>query len=83
MDRECEAGLAIDPWNSQFHADLGDAARERGFIDVAQFAYEQAIGPDGSPRNTTYLIELREIYLRRNNLEAADALLERIRESKA
>ena len=82
LDSTAEEGLAINPWDGQFNADVGDAARERGFMEVAQFAYEQATGPDGCPKDTNFLIALANIYLHQNNLEAANAIRERIQESE-
>jgi len=55
MDRLAEMGLALDPWDSQFSANLGEAAFELGYLEVAVFAYEQATAPNGDPRNKVFL----------------------------
>ena len=48
MDEAAEEGLAINPWDAQFHADLGQATAERGFDEIATFALELAVeyGPE-------------------------------------
>src|SRR5579872_6943654 len=42
----CEEGLAINPWDPQLGADLGDAAKELGYQEVAIFAYEESLKVD-------------------------------------
>src|SRR5438477_12694959 len=37
----CEDGLAVNPWEPQINADLGDALTELGYQEVAKFAYQQ------------------------------------------
>ena len=76
LDLAAEEGLAINPWDGQFNADLGDAARERG--EIATYAYEQATSPDGSPENKEFLITLAEIYEERKNFTAAIATLDKV-----
>lgn len=39
-----EDGLAINPWDAQLNADLGDALKELGHLDVAIFSYQQSLG---------------------------------------
>jgi len=41
-----EDGLAINPWDAQLNADLGDALKELGHIDTAIFSYQQSIEAD-------------------------------------
>ena len=78
LDLAAEEGLAINPWDGQFNADLGDAARERGFLEIATFAYEQATSADSSPENKEFLITLAEIYEERKNFTAAIATLDKV-----
>ncbi|HEY4260727.1 MAG TPA: tetratricopeptide repeat protein, partial [Schlesneria sp.] len=67
MDLAAEEGLMINPWDGQFNADLGEAARERGFLEVSQFAYETATAADSAPENKEFLIGLSSAYeLRRD-----------------
>ncbi len=78
MDLAAEEGLSINPWDGQFNADLGDAARERGFLEIAAFAYEQATGPDASSENKEFLIALAGIYELRKNFDAAIRALDKV-----
>jgi tetratricopeptide (TPR) repeat protein len=75
LDAAAEEGLMINPWDGQFNADLGEAARERGFLEVAQFAFETATHPDSAPENKEFLISLAGVYeLRRDYRKAVSAL---------
>jgi len=38
-----EDGLAINPWDAQLNADLGDALKELGHLDTAIFAYQESL----------------------------------------
>ena len=78
LDLAAEEGLAINPWDGQFNADLGDAALERGFLEIATFAYETATAPDSSPENKEFLIKLAEIYEIRKNFTAAISALDKV-----
>ncbi|WP_373650344.1 MULTISPECIES: tetratricopeptide repeat protein [unclassified Schlesneria] len=78
LDQAAEEGLAINPWDAQFNADLGDAARERGFLEIAAFAFEQATSPDSAPENKDFLIALAEIYEQRKNFTAAINTLDKV-----
>ncbi|HEY2253076.1 MAG TPA: tetratricopeptide repeat protein [Planctomycetaceae bacterium] len=61
-----EDGLAINPWDPQLGADLGDALKELGYQEVAKFAYEESLKVDGSNvgvnRNLALLYEERSQY---------------------
>ncbi len=78
MDLAAEEGLAVNPWDGQFNADLGEAARERGFLEIAAFAYEQATAPDSAPENKDFLIALAGVYELRRNYTAAIAALDKV-----
>lgn len=80
MDLAAMEGIAINPWDGQFNADAGDAARERGFLEIASYYYEQATGPDGSPKSVPFLTALSDIYEKRRNYHAAMAVLEKVQE---
>lgn len=66
VDQAAEDGLALNPWDPQLNADVGEACHQRGFPDVALFAYEQAVSlePDNMQFNEVYanLLELRGNY---------------------
>ena len=78
LDQAAEEGLAINPWDAQFNADLGEAARERGFLEISAFAYETATSPDGAPDNKEFLIALADIYEQRKNFTAAISTLDKV-----
>jgi tetratricopeptide (TPR) repeat protein len=78
MDLAAEEGLAINPWDGQFNADLGEAARERGFNNVATFAYETATAPDSAPENKDFLIGLAGMYEIQRDYRKAVATLEKV-----
>jgi tetratricopeptide (TPR) repeat protein len=78
MDQAAEEGLVINPWDGQFNADLGEAARELGNLDVALFAYETATAPDSAPTNKEFLIGLASVYELRRDYRKAVATLERV-----
>lgn len=78
MDQAAEEGLTINPWDGQFNADLGEAARERGFNEVAVFAYETAVSPDGAPENKDFLIALAGMYEIRRDYTRAVSTLEKV-----
>lgn len=46
LDEAAEEGLAINPWDAQLNADVGDACRELGCLKVAIFAYEESLRND-------------------------------------
>jgi len=43
IDRAAERALAIDPWNVDFHVELGRACQARGYNELARFAYQCAL----------------------------------------
>lgn len=78
MDQAAEEGLAINPWDGQFNADLGEATRERGFMEIATFAYETATSPDGAPENKEFLVALAGMYEIRRDYRKAVSTLEKV-----
>lgn len=80
MDLAAQEGLTLNPWDGQFNADMGAATRERGFLEIATFAYEQAVGPDGAPKNIDFLIALADVYELRHNYAAAMKTLDKVME---
>jgi len=78
MDLAAEEGLAVNPWDGQFNADLGEAAREREFNEVATFAYETATSPDSAPENKDFLIALAGMYEIQRNYRKAVSTLDKV-----
>jgi tetratricopeptide (TPR) repeat protein len=77
MDIAAEEGLTVNPWDGQFNADLGEAAVERGFLEIAAFAYETATSADSAPKNKDFLIALAHVQELRKNYNAAIVALEK------
>lgn len=46
MDKAAEEGLLINPWDAGLNCDVGEAAQQREFMDVAEFAYKAAYDCD-------------------------------------
>ncbi|MEM7811455.1 MAG: tetratricopeptide repeat protein [Planctomycetota bacterium] len=76
VDLAAEEGLEINPWDAGLNAEIGNAAYERGFPEVAKFGYEKAIESD--PDNTKYLETLGEILVERGDYKQAQACYARI-----
>ncbi|WP_230849387.1 tetratricopeptide repeat protein [Planctopirus limnophila] len=76
MDKAAEEGLALNPWDGQFNHDVGECCRERGFEEVATWAYEKAV--QSEPENKTFLISLADIYEQRGNYQGAVGIYQRL-----
>ena len=76
MDLAAEEGLAINPWDAYFNADLGEACRHRGCLEVATFAYETAI--ENASENKEMLIALAGVYELRRDYNNAVKTLEKV-----
>ena len=73
-DRLCEQGLVISPWDVFLNANLGRVARRRGFLEVAQFCLNFALGLQ--PKSDSIHLELMEILRERGEQEEADRIQE-------
>jgi tetratricopeptide (TPR) repeat protein len=60
LDQASEEGLALNPWDAQLNADLGEAGHHLGYADVAVFCYERAVENEGS--NKEFLEKLANLY---------------------
>ncbi len=76
VDKACEEGLQINPWDAQLNADLGTALKELGFNKVAEHAFEKAVAAD--PKNKDFLRALAELYEERGRYDLAGGCWERI-----
>ncbi len=72
----CEDGLAINPWDPQLGADLGDALKELGYQEVAKFAYEESLKVD--PTNVVVNRSLALLLEERSEYKEAIACWQRI-----
>lgn len=59
MDQAAEEGLTVNPWDAQLNADLGEAARNLGFDDIAVFGYQMAV--QAEPKNCDFLRGFAEV----------------------
>src|SRR5580700_3076387 len=69
MDTVAEEGLIINPWDAGLNAAVGEACRNRGFLEVADFSYQRAVESD--PDTKDYLQNLMEINEERGNYKRA------------
>ncbi len=76
LDHAAEDGLAINPWDAQFNADVGEACYQRGFLEVAVFAFERATASD--PQNASHFRALAEVEEQRGNYIKASQLWGRV-----
>lgn len=60
IDVAAEEGLAVNPWDAQLNADLGDACHGLGFPEIAIYCYKRAV--EGDPNNKAFLEKLAELY---------------------
>ena len=63
----CLAGLDLNPWDAWLNAQLGNAARDLDWLDIAIFYYEQAVKNDRAnqeyTRNLKHLYRVRDDYI--------------------
>lgn len=70
LDKAAEDGLAINPWDAQFNADVAEACYQRGYLEVASEAFKRAIAADQN--NVEYLRAIGQVEEDRGNfVEAA------------
>uniref|UniRef100_A0A7C2NYC1 Tetratricopeptide repeat protein n=1 Tax=Schlesneria paludicola TaxID=360056 RepID=A0A7C2NYC1_9PLAN len=71
-----EEGLAINPWDAQLNADLGEAARHLGYDDIAVFGY--GLAKTAEPKNKEYLEGLAEALRTKGDYDGAGKCWEMI-----
>ena len=69
MDLAAEEGLAVNPWDAQLNADLGEAAGQLGNDDVSVFSYQRATKAE--PKSKEHLKGLAEAFARKKDFIAA------------
>jgi tetratricopeptide (TPR) repeat protein len=69
MDQAAEEGLAVNPWDAQLNADVGEACFHLGYTDIAEFGYEAAV--EYEPENKGLLEKLADIHELRGNFTEA------------
>ena len=78
LDRACEEGLTINPWESSLFFDLGESCREREFDEVAVDAYKMSVINDN--KNIPYMKVLAKLLRERGEYSEAMVQWERIHE---
>ena len=76
LDQAAEEGLIINPWDVGFNAEIGEAASQLGYDEVAVFGYEKAAEMD--PNNKDLLGSLALAYERRSRFTDAVTCWERV-----
>jgi tetratricopeptide (TPR) repeat protein len=76
VDKACEEGLALNPWDTQLNQDLAEAARKREHLEVAKFAMMSAQKSD--PNNKPLNIALAEVLEDRGEYDEAAKVWEHI-----
>lgn len=76
IERSAEEGLEFNPWDAALNFELGTSCRELGYMEVAKFAFEEAVknDPDNKAYNRTLALLLEE----RGEYSEAVSLWERI-----
>src|SRR5262245_215005 len=54
VDKACEEGLAINPWDVQLNVELGEAAKARGNLEVTRFCFLEARNADPSNKQLNW-----------------------------
>lgn len=76
LDQAAEEGLTINPWDISFNSEVGEAAVQLGYDEVAVFGYEKAAEMD--PSNKDLLSNLALAYEKRARFSDAVVCWERI-----
>lgn len=76
MDVAAEEGLAINPWDAQLFADVGQACSELDRDEIAMYAYRKACELD--PNNIEYLKALGMVLRARGDYKEARRCFERV-----
>ncbi|MBL8852014.1 MAG: tetratricopeptide repeat protein, partial [Planctomycetaceae bacterium] len=76
VDKACEEGLAINPWDVQLNVDLAEAAQARQYMEVARFALQEARNIE--PSNKQLNQQLAELLEQRGEYDVAAKVWEHI-----
>ena len=76
IDKAAEDGLAVNPWDAQLNADLGETCRNLGFLNLAVWAYEQAVEAD--PNSKAFWRALAELNEEKGEFRQATGCWEKI-----
>lgn len=76
VDKACEEGLAVNPWDVQLNVDLGESASKRQYMDVARFALRTAWDVDKTNKQLSW--SLAELLEERGEYDEASKIWEHI-----
>ena len=76
LDKEAEEGLKVDPWDTQLNLDVAEACENREFLDVAKFAYSEALST--SENNVDIMKRLANVLEERHEYKEALTVWTRI-----
>lgn len=76
MDKVCEEGLALNPWDVQLNLELSEAAKAREFMEVARFALQTAWSIDQTNKQISW--QFAELLEERGEYDEASKVWERI-----
>lgn len=76
VDKACEEGLALNPWDIQLNVDLAEAAKAREFSEVARFSYLQARNIEPSNKQLNW--QLAELLEERGEYDEAAGIWQHI-----
>jgi len=76
VDKACEEGLAINPWDVQLNVDLGEAAQARDYSEVARFSLLEARNIE--PSNKQLNEQLAELLEERGEYDEAAQIWQHI-----
>jgi tetratricopeptide (TPR) repeat protein len=76
IEAAAEEGLAVNPWDAQLYYDLGEAAEQLDYGQVARYALERAVELDRN--NVDYNRRLGAVLFEKGDYKPARACFERI-----
>ncbi|MCH2209765.1 MAG: tetratricopeptide repeat protein [Fuerstiella sp.] len=76
VDQAAEEGLFLNPWDAQLFADIGEAAVQREFQEVAEYAWKRAVKFDRT--NIAYNDALGKVLMEGNKFLEARECFKRI-----
>lgn len=71
-DLACEEGLAINPWDVQLNAELGEVTQARGFLDIAKFSL--AFARQMEPKNRDINVKLADVLRAKGEYDEATGI---------
>jgi len=76
VDKACEEGLALNPWDVQLNVELAEAAKARDYMDVARFSLLEA--RNAEPSNKELNQQLAELLEQRGEYDEASKIWQHI-----